>query len=265
MSEGVAQEALSVNPESVGAAGRKGASGLNKDALHLLELQEVDFVLLELEHSKTYLPEMISQKEKEIGVIEADLKAKQESHKAKILEIKRLELDVSKFQSELANLQKRMKDIKTNKEYDALVKEIDVRRAAVSQSEEKTLLLMSETEDLKKEIEAAKEKLETVKEHTAAELEGLHKELEAISVKVRAKMDERKEKASRLDRQTLSIYERVRKGRGGHAVVRVTSSRPACSGCYKSLPPQRIQELKRDDQIITCQNCGRILIWQAED
>ncbi|HLG93605.1 MAG TPA: C4-type zinc ribbon domain-containing protein [candidate division Zixibacteria bacterium] len=265
MSEGIVQEELSTQPESVGASGRKGAARLNKDAEHLLELQEVDFVLLELEHSKTYLPEMISQKEKEIGAIGADLKAKQESHTAKMLEIKRLELDVAKFQGELANLQKRMKDIKTNKEYDALVKEIDVRKAAVSQSEEKALLLMSETEDLKKEIEALKEKLETVKKHSAAELEGLRNELEAISVKVRAKMEERKQKASRLDRQTLSIYERVRKGRGGHAVVRVSQSRPACSGCYKSLPPQRIQELKRDDQIITCQNCGRILIWQPED
>ncbi len=124
---------------------------------------------------------------------------------------------------------------------------------------------MSETEDLKKEIETLKEKLETVKKHSAAELEHLRQELEAISVKVRAKMEERKSKASRLDRQTLSIYERVRKGRGGHAVVRVTQSRPACSGCYKTLPPQRIQELKRDDQVITCQNCGRILIWLAED
>ncbi len=265
MSEGIAEQELSVKTGTVTAAGRNGAARLNKDAEHLLELQEVDFVLLELEHSKTYLPEMISQKEKEIGAIEADLKAKQESHTAKTLEIKRLELDVSKFQSELANLQKRMKDIKTNKEYDALVKEIDVRKAAVSQSEEKTLVLMSETEDLKKEIETLKEKLETVKQHSAVELEGLRKELGAISVKVRGKMDERKQKASRLDRQTLSIYERVRKGRGGHAVVRVTQSRPACSGCYKTLPHQRIQELKRDDQIITCQNCGRILIWQPED
>ncbi len=265
MSEGIAEQELSAKPGTVGSAGRKGTSRLNKDAEYLLELQEVDFVLLELEHSKTYLPEMISQKEKEISALEVDLKAKQGSLTAKTLEIKRLELDVSKFQSELANLQKRMKDIKTNKEYDALVKEIDVRKAAVSQSEEKTLVLMSETEDLKKEIETLKEKLGSVKQHSATELEGLRKELEAISVKVRAKMDERKQKASRLDRQTLSIYERVRKGRGGHAVVRVSQTRPACSGCYKSLPPQRIQELKRDDQIITCQNCGRILIWQPED
>src|SRR5574339_183807 len=101
MSAGIIQEALSAQSET----GRKGVSRLNKDAEHLLALQEVDFVLLELEHSKTYLPEMISQKEKEIGVIEADLKAKQESLTAKTLEIKRLELDVSKFQSELTNLQ----------------------------------------------------------------------------------------------------------------------------------------------------------------
>lgn len=238
---------------------------MNKDAENLLELQAVDFVLLELEQSKTYLPEMIAQKEREIGILEEELKAKQAACTAKTLEIKRLELDVSKYQTELANLQKRMRDIKTNKEYDALVREIDVRKAAVSQTEEKALQLMSETEDLKKDIATLKDKLETIKKHSAAELEGLRKELEAIGVKVRSKMDDRKSKASRLDRQALAIYERVRKGRGGHAVVRVTQSRPACSGCFKTLPPQRIQELKRGDQIITCQNCGRILIWVPED
>jgi predicted nucleic acid-binding Zn-ribbon protein len=89
--------------------------------------------------------------------------------------------------------------------------------------------------------------------------------MEAIAAKVRVQMEERKQKAARLDRQTLSIYERVRKGRGGQAVVRVSDGRQACSGCYKTLPPQRIQELKRQDQIITCQNCGRILIWVPED
>ncbi len=265
MPEEIVQEEFSTTRGVAPAAGRKGAAGLNRDAGYLLELQEVDFVLLELEHSKTYLPEMISQKEKAISALETELKTNQDLLTAKTLEIKRLELDVSKFQIELAKLQKQMLDIKTNKEYDALVREIDVRKAAVSQTEEKTLQLMSETEDLKKEIESLKEKLETVKKHSAPELEGLRKELEAISVKVRAQMEERKQKASRLDRQTLAIYERVRKGRGGHAVVRVTQSRPACSGCYKSLPPQRIQELKRDDQVITCQNCGRILIWLAED
>lgn len=244
---------------------RSGGAVLNKDAENLLELQEVDYILLELEHSKSYLPEMIAVKEKEIGALEADLKAKSELSTAKTLETKGLELDVSKTQGDLANLQKKMRDIKTNKEYDALIKEIDVRKMGVSQAEEKIFNLMVETEELKKQIDALKEKLETVKKHSEAELEGLKKEMETIGSKVRGKMEERKLKAAKIDRQTLSIYERVRKGRGGHAVVRVSEERPACGGCFKTLPPQRIQELKRQDQIITCQNCGRILIWTAED
>lgn len=254
-----------VAPESIPKAPRSRKPVMNKDALYLLELQEVDYVLLELEHSKSYLPEMIAVKEREISALEADTKAKTESMTAKQLEIKRLELDASKAQADLAHLQKKMLEIKTNKEYDALVREIDVRRAAVSQAEEKSLALMDEVETLKKEIEALKEKLETVKKHSADELENLKKEMETIGAKVRAQMEERKQKASRLDRQTLSIYERVRKGRGGQPVVRVSEGRQACSGCYKTLPPQRIQELKRQDQIITCQNCGRILIWVAGD
>lgn len=265
MSEESVQTESDSSPKTANPAGKKKAPPLTRDAEYLLELQEVDFVLLELEHSKTYLPEMITQKEKEIAALDGELKAKQELLTSKTLEIKRLELDVSKYQGELSNLQKRMRDIKTNKEYDALVKEIDVRRAAVSQAEETTLQLMSDSEETKKGIDVLKSKLETVKQNSAAELENLRKELEAIGAKVRSKQDERKQKSARLDRQTLAIYERVRKGRGGQVVVRVTQSRPACGGCYKSLPPQRIQELRRADQIITCQNCGRILIWVPED
>jgi len=238
---------------------------LNKEAENLLELQEVDYILLELEHSKSYLPEMIAVKEKEISTLEGDLKSKNEELTAKTLETRRLELEISKTQGDLSNLQKKMSVIKTNKEYDALSKEIDVRKASVSQAEEQVLNLMGETDELKKEIERLKEKLGTVKKHSEAELEGLKKEMEVIGSKVRDKMEERKLKAAKIHRQTLSIYERVRKGRGGHAVVRVSESRSACSGCFKTLPPQRIQELKRQDQVITCQNCGRILIWVEGD
>ena len=55
----------------------------------------------------------------------------------------------------------------------------------------------------------------------------------------------------------------VRKGKGGMAVVRIRKR--ACSGCFKQIPPQRIQEIRRGDRIFSCDSCGRILTWTEEE
>ncbi|MBI5868870.1 MAG: bifunctional (p)ppGpp synthetase/guanosine-3',5'-bis(diphosphate) 3'-pyrophosphohydrolase, partial [candidate division Zixibacteria bacterium] len=66
----------------------------------------------------------------------------------------------------------------------------------------------------------------------------------------------------RLEAPLVAIYERVRKGKGSGAVVAVKNK--ACSGCFKTLPPQLVQEIRRAERIITCDSCGRILIWSEE-
>jgi predicted nucleic acid-binding Zn-ribbon protein len=66
-----------------------------------------------------------------------------------------------------------------------------------------------------------------------------------------------------ISRPALSTYERVRRGRGGRAVV--TVKKRACGSCFKALTPKKIQEIKRADRVLTCDYCGCLLYWDNEE
>lgn len=236
---------------------------MQHDLEMLLKLQNIDYDLEELDRSREYLPDMINNLKKEIQEVSATLKESEEALTQRSLERKKLELDIEEINSELAKLQKQMRDIKTNREYDALVTEIANRKTRISESEEELLKILSETDELQDKIKEYKEKLSQVDKNNRVQLESLSKEMDSIGTKIKQKQDERKNIAVRINKSMLATYERVKKVKGGAAVVPV--KKRACSGCYKSLPPQKIQEIKKGESLITCDSCGRILIWTDEE
>ena len=78
-----------------------------------------------------------------------------------------------------------------------------------------------------------------------------------------ARIASRQEILTAVPRATLSTYERVRRGKGGRVVV--TVRKRACSACFKAITPKKVQEIKRNDQIITCDNCGCLLYWDESE
>lgn len=236
---------------------------MQKDLELLLKLQEIDYDLTELERSKDYLPDMINNLKKEIEDTSTTFKNSDERLTQLILLRKQLELDLEEINSELTKLQRQMREIKTNREYDALVTEIANRKLKISNTEEELLKVLTETDEIQDKIKEQKEKSVSVEKNNLVQLESLQKEVDSIGIKVKQKEDERKNISVRLNKLILATYERVKKVKGGVAIVPVRKR--ACSGCYKSLPPQRIQEIKKGDNLITCDSCGRVLIWIEEE
>jgi len=235
---------------------------MKKEMDMLLRLQEIDYQLGELERSKDYLPDMILKLEKELEDTNNTLKETEEKLKSQNLEKKNLELEVESLNQQLAKFQKQMREIKTNREYDALTTEISNRKLKISENEDKILELMDSLDELEEKLTELKKKKEEVDKNNTAQLQTLRKEMDSVGTKIKMKEDERKNVTVRVDRRLLSTYERIKKGRGADVVVSVKKG--ACGACYKSLPPQRIQEIKMRNGIIICDSCGRILIWTGE-
>lgn len=229
----------------------------------LLKLQGLDYQLGELERSKDYLPDMIATLEGEIKQSQVDLANAKDQLEATRLENKRLELRVKDKQVELERLQKQMMVIKTNKEYDALAREIDHVKADIAASEEGILSTLERIEALQNEIKEKEGHVAQLSETNGAQLSSIKGEMDSVGDKIRIKEDERKNIIVRLEDGMVSIYERVRKGKGGGAIVYIKNR--ACSGCFKTLPAQRVQEIRRAERIITCDSCGRILIWSDDE
>jgi predicted nucleic acid-binding Zn-ribbon protein len=235
---------------------------IQKEMEMLLKLQNIDYDLGELDRSKDYLPEMINNLERETKETRNALQTSEQELKEQDLLHNKLDIDLTTFNQELAKFQKQMLAIKTNKEYDALTNEIANRKVRISETEEKILKILTHMDDLKEKITQYKKKLEDIEKNNTAQLVHLREELNSIEDKIKIKEGDRKNITVRIDKRLLATYERVKKGRGNQVVVPIRKR--ACGACYKSIPPQMIQEIRNGEIIYTCDNCGRILIWTDE-
>jgi predicted nucleic acid-binding Zn-ribbon protein len=164
-------------------------------------------------------------------------------------------VEEKKFQGQLAN-------VKKNEEYQALLHEIEMVKAKRSDLETQVLEQLETEERLVAErpaLEAALAKAETEVREKIAKIEALEAEarraLEAIDSRRAAELRE-------LEAPTKSRYERIHSSRQGQAVVAVDKN--ACGGCYRALPPQALQEARKRDRLMTCEGCGRLLIYPPD-
>lgn len=233
---------------------------MKEDLELLLKLQVLDYDRGELERSKEYIPDMMENLRREIEESEVAFRnAEKELAEAKVTQ-KNLELEIAGQQEDLKKLQAQMMAIKTNKEYDALVSQIDVVKGSINEKETILLELIERIEVLEGGIGDLEKKSEETRNRNEDQLSILQEKMDSVGTKIKMKDDERTNITVRVPKRTMSIYERVRKNRGGSVIVAV--KKRACGACFKALPPHRIQELKRGDQLITCDNCGRLLMWQ---
>ncbi len=232
---------------------------MNGDLELLLKLQSIDYDLGELERSKEYIPDMMENLQREIKDSDAKLQEVTGALSTDRLEKKDAELQLQEKQEKLKVLQDRMMAIKTNKEYDALVSEIDQIKESISDLETRTLELMGEIEKYEKELDDLKAQTASITDINSGQLKSLQEQIDSVGSKILSKEKDRLDLVSKVNKRVIATYDRIRKGKGGAAVVAV--KKRACGACYKALPPQRIQEIKLGERIITCDSCGRMLIW----
>ena len=150
-------------------------------------------------------------------------------------------------------------NVRNNREYDFLTKEIEYQGLNIELAEKKMNEVARRIEVLQTEIEKAKE-MYTDREHA---LEEKKNELNEIVSENKQKEETLREKAkkqeNKIEERLLTAFKRIRKNtRNGLGIVVV--QRNACGGCFNRIPAQRQMEIKMHKKIIVCEYCGRILI-----
>ncbi|MGH7399014.1 MAG: zinc ribbon domain-containing protein, partial [Candidatus Rokuibacteriota bacterium] len=228
----------------------------------LISLQAIDSRIAALEADAARLP-------KEIAAIHAGIEdAKQQVEQAKArLDAARKdqrakEKDLEVVQGKRSKTEARLYEVKTNKEYSAVLIEIEDIKQEKGRMEEEVLVLMEAQERLAgdiREAEARFKQRETEgrsKEATAKEL------LRVVEADLAGVRTERTELAGQLPGPILADYDRILRARGGLALVPVT--RPNfCGACRMTITPQRLQELRAQASLIPCESCGRYLYWPS--
>ncbi|WP_231458564.1 zinc ribbon domain-containing protein [Pedobacter sp. Leaf132] len=165
-------------------------------------------------------------------------------------------------QAAIKRYETQLKEVKNNREYDALTKEIEIQGLDIQVSEKKIrehgFEITSKTEIYQAalaELEGRKKDLEVKK----GELNVITSETEKEEQALQAKAD-KSEPA--IEERLLVAYKRLRKNAvNGLAVV--TIDRDSCSGCFNQIPPQRQLDIRQRKKIIVCEHCGRILVDEA--
>jgi predicted nucleic acid-binding Zn-ribbon protein len=208
-------------------------------------------------------PERIQGLEKELhrleGDIEADKLRVQELQKAQ----RQYEADIEDAIAHIKKSQGRLMSIKNNKEYQALLKEIEETERGNAKKEDKVLACLEELEKLNKEIEAKEKDLSSMRDHLKSEEITIEKEVAHIEKEL-SDMDRFKVKLKQtIDSQLLAKYEQIKARSGGIAVSLVNDA--TCSECHLSIPPQMYNELQRQDTLKFCPNCQRIIYWKEAE
>jgi len=226
----------------------------------LIQLQEIDGTIRARQDEKKKLPELLAALERKSEANKAELSAVREAletaQKSKRDRDRALEEEAQKVEK----LKSRTPDIKTNKEYTALLKEIETVEQANKTIEEDILKLMEKIDAAAAEIKAAEAR--SVQEDAAIEAE--RKQLEESMAKLESELAAdgrvRDEIASRIDAALLAKYHKRLVQQGGRVVVEARAE--SCSGCFMSIPPQIFVNVKKNAEIITCPNCQRILYFK---
>lgn len=229
----------------------------------LLQLQVIDYDLGELERSKEYLPDMMENLNREINEAKIKYQETKKSIDDAKLRQSQLELEVKSKNQDLEKYQQQMMSIKTNKEYDALVAQIDKIKGDIDVAETEIINIIDQLKLLENHIGDYKKQLDEVETNNTKQLGILQEKIDTIGDKIAAKDKERQSVLGSVPRSILSVYERVRRGKGGDVVIAV--KKRACGACYKSLTPKKAQEIKGGGKIFTCDYCGRILFWDENE
>jgi predicted nucleic acid-binding Zn-ribbon protein len=227
----------------------------------LIDLQQHDSRIAALEAEAARLPKQIA----EIQAALAEAKKSVDSLRARMdqtrKDLRSKEKDLEVVAGKRSKSESRLYEVKTNKEYSAVLLEIEEIKQEKAQVEEQILGLMELQERVTKDIREAEQRHQTREEHAGREEAVIREKLARVEQELQAAQAERASRVRDLPPALLGDYDRIRRARGGVAVALVGSA-GVCGGCRMAIRPQAMQELRAASSLMLCENCGRFLGWQ---
>lgn len=172
------------------------------------------------------------------------------------------EKDVSTVQGRLAKYKDQLLEVKTNREYQAMLHEIEAAQTEIRGREDRILERMLEGDDLGAQIKRAEADLKSAEKDVTAERQALDQELARMNAELERSAGARAGLAAELSPAALAVFEQVARSRKGVAVAEARDG--LCTICHVRLRPQVFNDVRRNDLIIQCSSCQRILYFAQE-
>ncbi len=239
--------------------------GITLDAL--CRLQEVELQITELQKRIDRKQGVVKRHEQRIAEYDAKVRAWQEAARADQMEADRLDLDVKSNEAQIAKLRQALNSAKTNKEYSAILTQLNTTKADNSKVEEKVLAIFRQIEAKRKELTAIQEERAKEQARLAEAQGGLKDICEKSKERLAQLAADREAAAEAVPPKALDTFNRVAKKHNGEAMAQVVRTHPkreeyACEGCNMSITIEQVNNILSRDDAVLCNTCGRILYYE---
>jgi predicted nucleic acid-binding Zn-ribbon protein len=190
-----------------------------------------------------------------VGTTKARLAAAAEKRRVDEKEVAAVQTRLSKYKDQLL-------EVKTNREYTAMLHEIEAAQNDIRVREDRILEIMMEADELTASLKKNEAELKIAEKDHAAERTTLEAEMAQLRSDIERAAVERQKLAAEIDRSVLGVFEQVAKSRRGVAVAEAKNGH--CTICHVRLRPQVFNEIRRNAAIIQCDSCQRILYFAGE-
>ena len=226
----------------------------------LLILQDRDQKIKQIQAEVRTLPQQRAQLEAQLNAsIAAVTAAKGKAQQVEVAK-KNLELDVGTRETSISRLRTQQYETRKNEEFRAIGNEIERYQKEIQGIEDQELELMEQADKLKIEVADAEKVASTARESVARQTADLESKAEALEVRLQALTGERAQIASGVDEDVLDRFQRLFASKGDAAVVGLRHE--VCTGCHMKLTPQTVHRVKGERELVSCEQCGRILYWE---
>ena len=230
---------------------------MNADLKNLIRLQAVDTSIQELRDKIDAFPAKSKALDEKLSAAQEAVRKATENIKSSQSRRKQLESDIADVEVKISKYKEQLMSVRTNAEYKAMVKEIEYSQASIGTVEDEILTLMLGSENLDAELKAAEATFKEDERTVNAERIRLEEFTAQDEKAMGAYVEEREVLEKNVSDDILSRYDRIRKARSGIAVAKASDE--ACELCNVRMRPQVFQEIRKNDTIIACDSCSRIL------
>jgi uncharacterized protein len=225
---------------------------------YLYTLQLIDTDLDTLQEQKGDLPYEVEALETELATMRGRHAAVEQAMRQAFSMRDNADSEIISLKEKLEKFKGQQFAVRSNREYDALTREMDAATEAVARLEKEMAQLEIQATTSRTELEELKGKVEVIEKQLAEKAAALAEVSKLTEEEELQHQHEREKALARIAKQDLAAYERIRKAKRGMAVVPIQKG--ACGGCFNRLPPQKLLELRTNDRVYMCERCGRIIV-----
>lgn len=236
-------------------------SSVKEQLVLLIDLQTLDSRINQLKDRKLSIPQAMEEARQRLETVKSRwMVVKNEAEEVQ-KNRREKERDLEVQEEKIEKLKNRTTEIKTNKEYQAHLLELETAQKVKDQTEEALLLLMEQGDTLKARLSQQEALLAQAEKQFQEECQKLSAEAVQIEEDLKQLELQRQGFGSKIEKKLLQDYSQLKEIRKDLAVVPIKDG--TCLGCRLQLPPQLVAEVRRNEKILTCSNCHRILYWPA--